>query len=131
MGSRGVREGGAPQSRLAPPAPAAAPNDGGRAERETEAAEVQPAPQAAQDAPVVGREVARVAVRAAHQRGDLGAVAGIQTVPVVAAGTQDLEDDEPGDEASEHGGELPLGRAVRHARSSPGNFRGVGAFFEA
>ena len=59
------------------------------------------------------------------------AVAGIQTVPVVAARTQDFEDDEPGNEASEHAGALPPGRALRHARSSPGNFRGLGAFCEA
>ena len=131
MGFRDVREGVAPQSRLAPPAPTAAPDDHRRAERDPQAAEAHSAAQAAQQAAVVGREVAGVAVRAAHEGGDLGAVAGIQTVPMVASGTQDFEDDEPGNEASEHGGELPLGRAVRHARSSPGNFRGVGAFFEA
>jgi hypothetical protein len=107
MGSRGVREGVPPQSRLAPPAPAAAPHDGGGAEREAQAAEVQPASQPAQHAAVGVGEVARIAVRAAHEGRDLGAVAGIQTVPVVAAGTEDLEEDEPGNEASEHAQALP------------------------
>jgi hypothetical protein len=107
MGFRDVREGVPPQSRLAPSAPTAAPDDRGRAERETQAEEVQAAAQAAQQAAIVGREVAGVAMRAPHEGRDLGAVAGIQTVPVVAAGTQDFEDDEPGNKASEHGGALP------------------------
>ena len=107
MEFRDVREGVAPQSRLAPAAPTAAPDDRGRAERETQAAEVQAAAQAAQQAAIVGCEVAGIAVRAPHQGRDLGAVAGIQTVPMVASGTQDFEDDEPGNEASEHGGALP------------------------
>jgi hypothetical protein len=114
MGSRGVQEGVPPLSRLAPPAPAAAPHDGRGAERKAQAAEVQPASQVAQRATIGVGEVARVAVRAAHEGRDLGAVAGVQTVPVVAAGTQDLEDDEPGNQASEHAQALPgVRRATR------------------
>ena len=54
----------------APGAGVAAPDDGRRAEREAQAAEAHPAPEVAQLAAVGGGEVARVAVGAAHERGD-------------------------------------------------------------
>ena len=97
MGSRGVRAGVPPQPRLAPPTPVAtSADDGGGADRQAQTTEAQPMCEVAQLTAVGVRQVARVAVRAAHEGGDPGAVTGVQAVPVVAACAQDLEDDQPG-----------------------------------
>jgi hypothetical protein len=92
---------------------------------------MQPAPEVAQLPAVRVRQVARVAACAAHQLGGAGTVARVQAVPVVAAGAEDLEDDEPGNEASEHARALPGECRATRAVVGRGNFPGTGAFLGA
>jgi len=76
--------------------------DRGARQRGDEAREMQPASEVAQLVAIGAGEIARVAVRALHEGAHPRAVAGVELVPVVAAGAQDLEKDQPGSESAEH-----------------------------
>jgi hypothetical protein len=80
-----------------------------------EAPQMEAASEVTQLVAIGAGEVARIAVRAAHERAHPRAVAGVELVPVVAAGAQDLEEDQPGSQSAEHVSTLP-GREDRSPR---------------
>jgi hypothetical protein len=86
--------------------PAPAEHRRGR-ERHAEAPDPQAPPDVAQLVAIGVREVARIAVGAPHETGHSLTVGGIEAIPVIATGAQDLEDDQPGGKASQHDGGLP------------------------